>query len=171
MSGQLEVHHDILCTAPVSRNLSRCRRCSVAQTTAKPQPTSWWSWLWSCLVLWELRVVTVLEDPSYSSPVGRASPKNWKMELKLLHDVSSCRSVPAQYIAQRDRSDRCQGSTFFTSNQCRELLRPIPAPGSVGMRLRADMLMSQAPPVTPCMSSALSVACAGLQCLPASGPH
>lgn len=62
---------------------------------------SLWLWSWSGLVLWELRVVTVLEVSS-SSPVCKASLKNWKMELKLLHDVSSCRSVPAETRGQSD---------------------------------------------------------------------
>lgn len=39
MSGQLEVYHGALCTAPVSLNLSHCNHCSVARTTDEPQPT------------------------------------------------------------------------------------------------------------------------------------
>lgn len=50
-----------------------------------------------CLFLRELlRVVTVLEVSSASSSsfTSRTSPKNLKMELKLIQEVSSCLSVP-----------------------------------------------------------------------------
>lgn len=66
---------------------------------------SFWSILYKswCLYLRELlRVVTVLEVSSASSSsfVSRLLLKNLKMESKLIQEVSSCRSVPAETLGQ-----------------------------------------------------------------------